>query len=408
MRSGTATFAVGKPSSRPRSIAVLHRARAPRAGGRGSRPRARRHRAASSCARSRGRVRNAAVGRAFGLGRRDEPVAEHLEAELGAHALEQRDVAVAPVAEVEVVADHDEARAEHAREHLAHEVFGRLLAARLVEREHEAFVDGAGRVEQLELLVERREQLRRRAGAHDFGRMPVEGEHGRREAACVGEVVHDAQHRLVPEVHAVERADRDRAARRARRLPTSAGSRQMITTMTLRREHDGRLHAAAAAVRRPRAARRARRRRRTGRARRSRRAARAPRTSRRARPRAAARRRRRLRSRSRNARPRASARTLSGSASSSSMRVRFVETERADAQAPQLAEVRVAAERGAEIGRERAHVGSARTVDPNRGLRVRAAHEVLDHERVDAHVARRPLDRSPPPGRARRACCPRS
>ena len=79
--------------------------------------------------------------------------------------LSKRHVAVAPVAEVEVVADHDEPRAEHAGEHLAHEVFGGLLAARLVEREHEALVDRAGRVEQLELLVERREQLRRRARA---------------------------------------------------------------------------------------------------------------------------------------------------------------------------------------------------------------------------------------------------
>ena len=74
------------------------------------------------------------------------------------------DVAVPPVPEVEVVADHDEARAEHAGEHFAHEVFGRLLAARLVEREHEALVDRAGRLEQLELLVERREQLRRGPG----------------------------------------------------------------------------------------------------------------------------------------------------------------------------------------------------------------------------------------------------
>ena len=38
-------------------------------------------------ARLRRRVRNAAVGRVFRLRRRDEPVAEHLEAELGAHAL---------------------------------------------------------------------------------------------------------------------------------------------------------------------------------------------------------------------------------------------------------------------------------------------------------------------------------
>ena len=117
------------------------------------------------------------------IGRRDQTETEHLEAELGAHALQQRDVAVAPVPEVEVGADDHEARAEHAREHLAHEVFRGLLAARLVEREHEALVDRAGRFEQLELLVERRQQLGRRPGPDDLGGMPVEREHGRAQPA---------------------------------------------------------------------------------------------------------------------------------------------------------------------------------------------------------------------------------
>ena len=101
--------------------------------------------------------------------------------------------------------------AEHPGEQLRDEVFGRLLAARLVEREHEAFVDRTRGLEQLELVVERRQQLRRRAGAHDLGRMTVEGEHGRREPASGREVAHDPQHGLVPAVHAVERADCDRA-----------------------------------------------------------------------------------------------------------------------------------------------------------------------------------------------------
>ncbi len=67
---------------------------------------------------------------------RDEPEPEHLEPELGAHLLEQADVAVAPVPEVEVGADDDEAGTEPPDEHVAHEVLGRLLAAGLVEGEH--------------------------------------------------------------------------------------------------------------------------------------------------------------------------------------------------------------------------------------------------------------------------------
>ena len=110
-------------------------------------------------------------------------------------------------------------------EQLFDELLGGLLAARRVEREHEAYVDGAGRVEQLELLLEGRQQLRRRVGPHDLGRMAVEGEHGRRQTAGVGELAHEPQHRLVPEVHAVERADRDDAAARPDVARDSAGSR---------------------------------------------------------------------------------------------------------------------------------------------------------------------------------------
>ena len=87
-------------------------------------------------------------------------------------------------------------------------------------------------------------------------------------------------------------------------------------------------------------------------------------------------------------------------------RVRFVEAERTDAQPAQLAEVRAPTERGAEICSQCAHVGSTRTVDPNRRFRVGAADEVLDHERVDPHVAAPAARPSPPPGPARRACGP--
>ena len=163
-------------------------------------------------ARTRRRVRDAAVGRVFRLRRRDEPEAEHLEVQLRAHALQQRDVAVAAVPEVEVGADHHETRAEHTREHRGDEVFGGFLAARFVEREHEAFVDGIGAFEQLQLLIQRGEQLRRRTRPHHLRGMAVEREHGGCEPARVREVVDQPQHRAMPEMHTVERADRDRAS----------------------------------------------------------------------------------------------------------------------------------------------------------------------------------------------------
>ena len=97
------------------------------------------------------------IGLVDGIGfGRHEPEPDDLEPEVGAHSLEQRDVAAAPVAEVEVGADDDEPCAEQADEHLVHEVLGRLLAAALVELEHADDVEQRGADEELELVVERR------------------------------------------------------------------------------------------------------------------------------------------------------------------------------------------------------------------------------------------------------------
>ena len=78
---------------------------------------------------------------------------DDLEAELGAERVEQRDVALALVAEVEVLAHHDDLGVEAPDELVAHEVRGRLLRPDLVEVDHQRVVD-AGGGQQLELLVE--------------------------------------------------------------------------------------------------------------------------------------------------------------------------------------------------------------------------------------------------------------
>src|SRR5260370_40155222 len=97
-------------------------------------------------------------GVASGSVDRDEPEPDDLEAELGAHLLEQVHRPVATVAEVEVRADHDEARPQPRHQHVPHEALGGLAAARLVEGEHDRGVEVAGGAEQLELLLERGEQ----------------------------------------------------------------------------------------------------------------------------------------------------------------------------------------------------------------------------------------------------------
>jgi len=177
------------------------------------------------CARSRRRVRQTTVGRRFRLGRRDETETQHLEAELGAHALQEGNVAVAPVAEVEVGADDHQPRPEHARQQLGDEVFGRLLAARLVERQDEALVDRSGRFEQLQLLLQCRQQLGRGSRSDHLRRMTVEREHGRGQSARSRKIAHETEHGLVPEVDAVERADGNRSPTGARAVkrPDLAG-----------------------------------------------------------------------------------------------------------------------------------------------------------------------------------------
>ena len=130
---------------------------------------------------------------------------------------------------MEVGADDDEPRARSTlAEQLLDELLRRFLAARLVEREHDAFVDRAGGFEQLELLIERGEQLRRRLGPHDLGRMTVEREHRRAEAARLREIVHEPEHGLMTEVHAVERADRDRPVGGRPRRALRLGSRKIF------------------------------------------------------------------------------------------------------------------------------------------------------------------------------------
>src|SRR5207344_240095 len=94
-------------------------------------------------------------------------------------------------------------------EHLAHEVFRRLLAARLVEREHPAQIEVAGRVEELEALLERGQESWRGLRSHDFGGVAVERDQRRLEAARVRELAYETQHRLMTEVHAVVGAVHD-------------------------------------------------------------------------------------------------------------------------------------------------------------------------------------------------------
>ena len=105
----------------------------------------------------------------------------HLETVLPAQLPEQGHVALATVAEVEVLPHHHQLGVEGLDQHLADEVLGRLVGPGPVEGHHHGPVDAAVG-QQLELLVQVGQERGRRFGPHHAGRVAVEGDHDRARA----------------------------------------------------------------------------------------------------------------------------------------------------------------------------------------------------------------------------------
>ena len=133
------------------------------------------------------------------------------EVVVGAVRLEQADVALAVAAEVEVLADDDDLHGEAVDEHPLDERLRRLLGLDLVEVQHHGAVE-PGRGQQLQALLRRRQQLRRRLRPDDRGRVAVEREDHGVGAFGGGEALDLGDDRLVAEMHAVVGADRDHGA----------------------------------------------------------------------------------------------------------------------------------------------------------------------------------------------------
>ena len=149
-------------------------------------------------------------------GGHDEPVRGHGidDVEEDAAAREERPERVDArtlVTGREVVADHHVGRAEVAGEVAPDELGGGRRGVREVERLHHRRVHPVRR-EQLELAGERCEERRRELRAQDADRVGLEGEHRGAGASRAGPLARDGEEPLVPEVDAVEVADRDGAA----------------------------------------------------------------------------------------------------------------------------------------------------------------------------------------------------
>ena len=148
-----------------------------------------------------------------------KPDPGHVKAHLGAHALEEGDVALAVVPEMEVVAHHYCSGVEAADQDLGDEVvcpFGRPLG---VEVHHERELSPAI-LEQREFLVEVRQQQWGRLRAHHAGRVPVEGHDGGQGPDLVCGAADPFDEPAMAEVDAVKGPDRNhRPLRRRRALP---------------------------------------------------------------------------------------------------------------------------------------------------------------------------------------------
>jgi hypothetical protein len=140
------------------------------------------------------------------------------EAERLAHLRQQRGIALPAMAEDEIVADDRLAQAEPADQHLADEILGAQRGEFEVEMKIVEQRDAeAG--QQLGLDAKGRQAKRRGARLEDAARMRLEGEDGVRHVGNSRQLARLGNDELMAEMDAVEIADGDGAAARARRKP---------------------------------------------------------------------------------------------------------------------------------------------------------------------------------------------
>jgi hypothetical protein len=170
------------------------------------------------------RARNVALGQlpADGVGGerlaavRDLRHHRHAEAQPGGGAAHRLRVAPAPLAKVEVVADHDVAGGERAGDDPLDEVVGFDAGQRRIEGQDDGEVEPEA-LEQPELVLEGRQAEMRLVRLKELARMRLEQDHAGRCAEPRGFFFGGAQQDLVAAVHAVEIADRQHGASGGRR-----------------------------------------------------------------------------------------------------------------------------------------------------------------------------------------------
>ncbi len=138
------------------------------------------------------------------------------ETQLGAHPLQQREIAGAGAAEAEIRADPDFARLQPRDQQALHELFRRQAGERRVEAQQADAID-AQRRESAQLHPRQLQPRRRRTAGEEFARQGFETQRDRRHAEVAGARHRAAHQRAMTDVQAIEGADADHAAVRAQR-----------------------------------------------------------------------------------------------------------------------------------------------------------------------------------------------
>ena len=146
----------------------------------------------------------------------------HVESAEGAQAPQRLHVPAPPSAESVIVPDHQLAHLAAVEQDPIDELLGAQPREPPVEPDEEHVIERQLRQDLAPLGIGR-EERRRRLRVHDLERMGLEGHQNAGAPRRVGPARNLAQHRLVAQVDAVERADRHGAPARERRKPADHG-----------------------------------------------------------------------------------------------------------------------------------------------------------------------------------------
>ena len=131
----------------------------------------------------------------------------HFKAAARRGLLQHHKIAGAARAEAEIVAHQHPAHAQPAHQDALDEILARVVCASSKLKRHTYTRSTPHRRQQLELFAQRRQPRRRLIRREKFARMRLERHHARRQVESARGARKFIEHRLMPEMHAIEITD---------------------------------------------------------------------------------------------------------------------------------------------------------------------------------------------------------